>query len=122
MGYLGLLSRDCLRKFHFQLGCGGCADEFYFTGEGLIIDFEEKSDVITSKTMDKFLKYAIFASYRYGGRIYLVVLCHKDPKKEFEYFEYAPSLYIKVQYIHISQAELWARFQLPRPVGVVDCN
>ena len=100
----------------------GRADEFYCTEESLIIDFEEESDVITFKTMDKFSKYAIFASYRYEGRIYLVVLCHKDPKKEFEYFEYAPSLYIKVHYIHISQAELWARFQLPRPVGVVDCN
>ena len=89
----------------------GRADEFYCTEEGLIIDFEEESDAITLKTMDKFSKYAIFASYRYGGRIYLVVLCHKDPKKEFEYFEYAPSLYIKVHYIHISQAELWARYE-----------
>ena len=89
----------------------GRADEFYCTDEGLIIDFEEESDVITSKTMEKFSKYAIFASYRYKGRIYLVVLCHKDPKKEFEYFEYAPSLYIKVHYIYISQAELWARYE-----------
>ena len=89
----------------------GRADEFYYTEEGLIIDFEEESDVITPKTMEKFSKYAIFASYRYKGRIYLVVLCHKDPKKEFEYFEYAPSLYIKVHYIHISQAELWARYE-----------
>ncbi|MBQ6345694.1 MAG: hypothetical protein IJI96_06235 [Methanobrevibacter sp.] len=89
----------------------GRADEFYCTEESLIIDFEEESDVITFKTMDKFSKYAIFASYRYEGRIYLVVLCHKDPKKEFEYFEYAPSLYIKVHYIHISQAELWARYE-----------
>ncbi|MBQ9159795.1 MAG: hypothetical protein IJ122_00540, partial [Methanobrevibacter sp.] len=42
----------------------GRADEFYYTEEGLIIDFEEESDVINPKTMEKFSKYAICASYR----------------------------------------------------------
>ena len=89
----------------------GRADEFYLTDNGLIIDLEEESDIITFKTLDKFSKYAIFASYRYNGKIYLAVLCHKDPKKDFEYFEYAPSLFIKVHYIYFSHEELWMKYE-----------
>ena len=61
--------------------------------------------------MEKFGKYVIFFSYRYLNKVYLAVLCHKDPKKEFEYYEYAPSLYIKIHYFYFPQDELWEKYE-----------
>ena len=89
----------------------GRADEFYYADESLIVDLEEESSEITDDTMVKFSRYVIFASYMYESQVYLAVLCHKDPKKDFEYFKYAPSLCIKVHYIYFSQKELWAKYE-----------
>lgn len=47
----------------------------------------------------------------FGRKPYLAVICHKDPKKESECFEYAPSLYIKVHYIYFSQEILWKKYE-----------
>ena len=89
----------------------GRADEYYLNDEGLLINLEEESGDITNKTLDKFAKYVIFASYRYNGKVYLMVICHKDPKKDFEYYRYSPSLYIKVHYFFISQEEFWVKYE-----------
>lgn len=89
----------------------GRVDEYYLNDEDLLIDFEEESGDITDKTLDKFAKYIIFASYIYSGKLYLAVLCHKDPKKDVEYYEYSPSLFIKVHYYYFSQDELWKKYE-----------
>ncbi len=89
----------------------GRVDEIYVNDEGLIIDLEEESRYITPNTLEKFGKYVIFFSYRYLNKVYLAVLCHKDPKKEFEYYEYAPSLYIKIHYFYFPQDELWEKYE-----------
>ncbi len=89
----------------------GRVDEYYLTdGGGLLINFEEESGEINEKTLKKFSKYILFASFMYSGIVYLVVLCHIDPKKEFEFYEYAPSLFIKIHYIYISQDEIWEKY------------
>ena len=87
------------------------ADEIYVNDEGLIINLEEESRYITPNTLEKFGKYVIFFSYRYLNKVYLAVLCHKDPKKEFEYYEYSPSLYIKIHYFYFPQEELWEKYE-----------
>ena len=87
------------------------ADEIYVNDEGLIINLEEESGDITPTTLDKFGKYVIFFSYRYLSQVYLAVLCHKDPKKEFEYYEYSSSLYIKIHYFYFPQEELWEKYE-----------
>lgn len=88
----------------------GRADEYYTTNEDLLIDLEEESAYISDETKEKFSKYVIFASYRYMGKVYLAVICHNNPKKEQECYEYSPSTYIKVHYYHFSQDELWKRY------------
>lgn len=87
------------------------ADELYCTNENLLIDLEEESGEITEKTLMKFAKYIIFAGYRHTHNIYLAVICHKDPKKDFECFKISPSLYLKVHYYHFSQNELWIKYE-----------
>lgn len=89
----------------------GRVDEFYSTKEGLLINLEEESEEITDRTRQKYGKYAIFAEYIYSKNYYLAVLCHKDPKKEFELFEKSPSVYIKIHYYHLPQRELWERYE-----------
>ena len=89
----------------------GRVDEYYYNDEGLLINLEEESKSITVKTLKKYAKYIIFGSYWYtDGKAYLVVLCHQDPGKTEEYYEYAPSLYIKVHYIYIDQDTLWKKY------------
>ena len=78
----------------------------------MLIDLEEESEYIGPKTLEKFSKYAIFLCYWYPKRkLYLAVICHKDPKKECECFEYAPSLYIKVHYIYFEEDSLWEKYE-----------
>jgi len=89
----------------------GRADELYYTDEQLLIDLEEESDKITEKTLIKFAKYLIFEGYMYTNNLYMTVICHKDPKKEFEYYRVSPSVCIKVHYIHISQDTIWAKYE-----------
>ncbi len=89
----------------------GRADELYCTNEHMLIDLEEESGHITEKTHLKFAKYMIFEGYRYTPNIYLGVICQKDPKKEFEYFQVSPSICIKVHYHYISQEKLWEKYQ-----------
>ena len=71
----------------------------------------KESEEITDRTRQKYGKYAIFAEYIYSKNYYLAVLCHKDPKKEFELFEKSPSVYIKIHYYHLPQSELWERYE-----------
>ena len=90
----------------------GRVDELYSTNKNLIINIEEESGYITEKTLEKFAKYAIFTSYRYyKKKLYLLVLCHKNPKKEYEHYEFSPSLIIKIHYIYFSQENLWQKFE-----------
>ena len=89
----------------------GRVDEFYYNNEGLLINFEEESKPINPDTLMKFAKYIIFASYWYSdGKAYLVVLCHHDPGKTEEMYEYAPSVHIKVHHIYIDQDILWEKY------------
>ena len=90
----------------------GRVDELYSTNNNLVINIEEESGYITEKTLEKFAKYAIFTSYRYfKKKLYILVLCHKNPKSEHEYYKFSPSLIIKIHYIHFSQATLWQKFE-----------
>ena len=90
----------------------GRADELYYNDENLLIDLEEESDYINTKTLEKFSKYSIFNSYWHIRRkLYLAVICHKPPKSKTEFFEYAPSVYFKAHYIYFSQEELWDRYE-----------
>ena len=88
----------------------GRVDEYYYNDEGLLICLEEESGQITEKTLEKFAKYLIFASYNYTRNVFLMVICHKNPKKDFEYFKCSPSLCIGVHYFHISQEEVWEKY------------
>lgn len=47
----------------------------------------------------------------YSGRLYLAVLCHKNSKKDFEYYEYAPSVVIKGYYYYFGQDELLDKYE-----------
>ncbi|MBQ7929328.1 MAG: hypothetical protein IJ287_11390 [Methanobrevibacter sp.] len=89
----------------------GRADEFYSTVEGLLIDLEEESGDITDKVLEKVGKYVIFGAFMYSKRPYAAIICHKDPKKEFEYFKLSPSLFLKVHYIYIPQDALWMKYE-----------
>lgn len=108
--YLGLLGeyRTSLpQEIVFPNLDFGRADALYYNDEGLLIDLEEESGKITKITLRKFGKYVCFGAFRYSENIYLAVLCHQDPKKDFEYFEVGPSFHIKVHYYYFSQKELW---------------
>ena len=90
----------------------GRADELYYNDGNLLIDLEEESDYINTKTFEKLSKYSIFNSYWHiRRRLYLAVICHKPPKSKTEFFEYAPSVYFKAHYIYFSQEELWDRYE-----------
>ena len=89
----------------------GRADEFYLNDENMLIDLEEESNVISPETFKKFAKYLIFGCFMYSDNIYIAVLCHEDPKKEYDYYQYSPSLIIKVHYYYFSQEELWAKYE-----------
>ena len=88
----------------------GRVDEFYTTAEGLLINLEEESGAITEKVLEKIGKYLIFGAIMYSKKPYSAIICHEDPKKEFEYFELSPSVFIKVHYIHMPQDELWMKY------------
>ena len=90
----------------------GRADEFYLNDENMLIDLEEESNVISPETFKKFAKYLIFGCFMYSDNIYIAVLCHEDPKKEYDYYQYSPSLIIKVHYYYFSQEELWAKYEM----------
>ena len=89
----------------------GRVDEFYTTAEGLLINLEEESGAITEKVLEKIGKYLIFGAFMYSKKPYSAIICHEDPKKEFEYFELSPSVFIKVHYIHMPQDELWMKYE-----------
>ena len=89
----------------------GRTDMLYFNDENTVFDFEEESGDITDVTRAKFVKHLIFAAFMYSKLLYLAVLCHKDPKKEFEYYQYSDGLIIKINYYYISQEELWAKYE-----------
>lgn len=89
----------------------GRVNEFYSTVEGLLINLEEESGDITGKVLEKIGKYVIFGAFMYSKRPYAAIICHKDPKKEFEYFKLSPSLFLKVHYIYKPQDALWAKYE-----------
>ena len=89
----------------------GRADEFYSTVEGLMINLEEESGDITEKVLEKISNYVVFADFMYSKKPYSAVICHKDPKKLFEYYERSPSIIIKVHYIYIPQEILWIKYE-----------
>lgn len=88
----------------------GRVDSYYAATDDLLINLEEESEEVGDKTSSKLGKYAIFGDYFYSRKMYSAVICHKDPKKEFEYFERAPSIFIKIHYIYFEQSELWKKY------------
>ena len=87
-------------------------DEFYLNDQDILINLEEETGMIREKTFSKFSKYLIFGSFMYYPyRVYLAVICHKNPKKKFECWQYSPSMYILVHYIYFSQGELWEKYE-----------
>lgn len=90
----------------------GRMDECIIADKDLVVILEEESDDVGLNTLEKFAKYIIFVCFMYFPRKpYLAVICHKDPKKEQECWEYAPSMYIDVHYYHFSQEELWKKYE-----------
>lgn len=90
----------------------GRQDECYINNEGLIIGFEEESKKITPKTLEKFAKYVIFRNYwHFPQGMYLGVICHENPKKDFDIYKHGDSCYFKVFYHYISQNELWQKYE-----------
>lgn len=87
-------------------------DECYLTDQGMLIDLEEESEVISPKTLKKFSKYGIFLNYwHYPEDIHIGVICHKNPKKDFEYYKHNSSCTIKVHYYYISQDKLHLKYE-----------
>ena len=89
----------------------GRADDFHTTTDGTLIDLEEESEEVTEDTLPKYGKYTIFGAYMYSRKVYLAVLCHKDPANFPEWYELAPSIYIKIHYYYFTQEELWDRYE-----------
>ena len=89
----------------------GRVDSYYATTGNLLVNLEEESDYVNEKTLSKLSKYAIFGDYFYSRKLYTAVICHKDPKNEFEYYERAPSIFIKIHYIHLPQNELLEKYE-----------
>jgi len=111
LGLPGKFKRRIPQEIIFPNMVSGRADEYYYNDEDLLVNFEEESGPITLYTLNKFSKYIIFASYwHFDRKPYLAVLCHQDPGKSEEFFEYGPSLYIKAHYIYIDQDTLWKKY------------
>ena len=61
---------------------------------------------------NKFAKYLIFISYwQINKKPYIGVICHENPKKDTELYEYAPSLFIKLHYIYFSPEDLREKYE-----------
>ena len=89
----------------------GRADEFYSTEEGLLIDLEEESTDVNQKTLHKFSNYAVFGDFVYSLKIYLAVICHRNPKNYPKCYERGPSLFVKPHYLHFTQEEIWKKYE-----------
>ena len=89
----------------------GRIDDYHTTKEGLLIDVEEESKDVTEKTLKKFGKYVIFGEFMYSRKLYIAVICHKDPTNYPEYYERSPSVYIKMHYYYFPQDELWEKYE-----------
>ena len=89
----------------------GRVDSYYATTGNILVNLEEESDYVNEKTFSKLGKYAIFGDYFYSRKFYTVVICHKDPKKEFECYEKSPSIFIKIHFIHLPQNELLEKYE-----------
>ena len=88
----------------------GRVDEYHTTKDGLLINLEEETYDVDENTLDKFSYYVVFGDYMYSKKPYLAVITHKDPKNYPEFYERAPSIYIKIHYYHFTQKELWEKY------------
>jgi hypothetical protein len=89
----------------------GRVDDYHSTKDGLLINLEEESGYITEETLEKFGKYVIFGEFMYSKKLYLAVVCHKNPKNFPKYYEKSPSVFIKIHYYHFPQDEMWKRYE-----------
>lgn len=87
----------------------GRMDELYSTKEGMLINLEEESDVVTEKTLAKLGKYKTFASFTYGMPLYTGVICLKNPKNFPKEYEISPTDIIRPKY-YFSQEKLWKNY------------
>lgn len=88
----------------------GRMDELYSTKEGMLINLEEESDVVTEKTLAKLGKYKTFASFTYGMPLYTGVICLKNPKNFPKEYEISPTDIIRPKYYYFSQEKLWKNY------------
>ena len=88
----------------------GRMDELYSTKEGMLINLEEESDVVTEKTLAKLGKYKTFASFIYGKPLYTGVICLKNPKNFPKEYEISPTDIIRPKYYYFSQEKLWKNY------------
>ena len=88
----------------------GRMDELYSTKEGMLINLEEESDVVTEKTLAKLGKYKTFASFIYGMPLYTGVICLKNPKNFPKEYEISPTDIIRPKYYYFSQEKLWKNY------------
>ena len=88
----------------------GRMDELYSTKEGMLINLEEESDVVTEKTLAKLGKYKTFASFTYGMPLYTSVICLKNPKNFPKEYEISPTDIIRPKYYYFSQEKLWKNY------------
>jgi hypothetical protein len=112
--YLGLPGRFKLRfpqEVVFPDMDTGRMDELYLNDEDILIDLEEESEPLGPRTFRKYNKYNKFVRYIYNKEPYHAAICHENPKKEHICYKAGPSNYIKIHCIHISQDELWKRYE-----------
>ena len=89
----------------------GRVDDYHTTKDGLLINLEEESGDVTEETLDKIGRYAIFGAFMYSKKLYIAVLCHKDPANYTKCFELSPSIHIKIHYYHFTQKELQEKYE-----------
>ena len=88
----------------------GRMDELYLTDEDILINLEEESGHIGPETLSKYDKYHKFIRGKYNKKLYIFVMCHKDPKKKVELYYADPSTVIIIHYIYFTQEELWEKY------------
>lgn len=110
LGLPGTYHRRCPTEVVLRTMATGRMDELYSTKEGMLINLEEESDVITEKTLSKLGKYKTFASFIYGMPLYTGVICLKNPKNFPKEYEISPTDLIRPKYYYFSQEKLWKNY------------
>ena len=87
------------------------ADEFYLNNENMLFNLEEETGPITDETLRKISRYVIFGAYMYTDQVYVAILCHQKPEKEFMQYKISPALTMNVHFIYFPPEELHKKYE-----------